>query len=60
MSGTENLEQLMDALQRVKRLPLEKVQELRTGDLKLSFGQAWELARQQHPSLFDSEDLPIQ
>jgi hypothetical protein len=57
---TENLEQLMDAIERVKRLPLDKVQELRTSDPKLSFGEAWEKARQQHPSLFDCEELPVQ
>ena len=37
--STENLEQLMDAIERVKRLSLEKVQELRTGDSSLSFGE---------------------
>ena len=62
MSATENenLEQLLDAIERVKRLPLDKVNELRTGDPKLSFGEAWEKARRESPASFTTEELPAQ
>jgi hypothetical protein len=52
----------MDAIARVKNGRSEKVQEVRRPEM--TFAQALELARQQHPSLFEprgtfpSNDLP--